>query len=125
MRLTPDVVSEQGPDNFRLKTETGHTYILEALLAGRWQDLYEFTLEPFELVDFEPFNYWNSTSPEVRCTKQKLCSLPTPEGRIVAVDREFKIHSARVNANGSGNSRRRYLRILREYFRLEVARPIY
>ncbi len=46
LRLTPDVVSDQGPDSFRLKTDAGQSFILEALLVGRWQDLYEFTLEP-------------------------------------------------------------------------------
>jgi N-hydroxyarylamine O-acetyltransferase len=93
LRLTPGVVNEQGSDSFRLRREAGPTYILEAVLAGRWQDLYSFTLEPFELVDYEPFNYWNSTSPHVRWTQQKICTIPTEGGRIVAVDLEFKIHS--------------------------------
>jgi N-hydroxyarylamine O-acetyltransferase len=123
MRLTPGVVSEQGPDSFRLRSETAHTYILEAMLAGRWQDLYEFTLEPFDLVDFEPFNYWNSTSSEVRWTKQKVCSLPTPEGRIVAVDWEFKIHSADLTQTVRAMSDEEYRRMLSQYFRLEIADP--
>ncbi len=120
MRLTPGVISEQGPDSFRLKTETGHTYILEAWLAGRWQDLYEFTLEPFDLVDYEPFNYWNSTSPDVRFTQQKLCTIPTQEGRVVAVDREFKIHSRDGTQTIRAESQAEYLRMLREYFGLEI-----
>ena len=123
MRLTPGVVSEQGPDSFRLRSETAHTYILEAMLVGRWQDLYEFTLEPFDLVDYEPFNYWNSTSPEVRWTKQKVCSLPTPEGRIVAVDWEFKIHSADLTQTVRAMSDEEYRRMLSQYFRLEIADP--
>ena len=76
MRLAPDEVCEQGPDSFRLKTETGHTYILQALLVGRWQDLYEFTLEPFDLIDYEPSNYWNSTSPHVRFTNRSSVRFP-------------------------------------------------
>lgn len=121
LRLTPRVVNEQGPDSFRLKTEAGHTYILEAMLAGRWQDLYEFTLEPFDLVDYEPFNYWNSTSPHVRFTQQKLCTIPTPEGRIVAVDMEFKIHTRDNTQAIRAENQAEYLRMLREYFGLEIA----
>jgi N-hydroxyarylamine O-acetyltransferase len=121
MRLTPDVVSEQGPDSFRLKTETGHTYILEALLAGRWQDLYEFTLEPFDLIDYEPFNYWNSTSPHVRFTQQKLCTIPTPEGRIVAVEMEFKIHGRQGTQTITAKTHKEYLELLRAHFGLEIA----
>ena len=121
LRLIPGVVSQQGPDRFRLRAEAGRTYVLEAMIAGRWQDLYSFTLEPFELVDFEPFNYWNSTSPEVRWTKQKVCSLPTPEGRIVAVDREFKFHSRDSTQTICANTDEEYRRMLLEFFRLEIA----
>lgn len=121
LRLTPGVVSEQGPDNFRLRTEAGHTYILEALLAGRWQDLYEFTLEPFDLVDYEPFNYWNSTSPHVRFTQQKLCTIPTKEGRIVAVDMEFKIHGRQGTQTITAKTHEEYLELLRAHFGLEIA----
>ena len=49
LRLTAGVVNEQGPDSFRLRAEPGPTYILETYLTGRWQDLYAFTLEPFDL----------------------------------------------------------------------------
>jgi N-hydroxyarylamine O-acetyltransferase len=120
VRLTPDVVNEQGPDSFRLKTETGQTYLLEAFLAGRWQDLYEFTLEPFDLVDYEPFNYWNSTSPHVRFTQQKLCTIPTPEGRIVAVDMEFKIHGRQGTQTIMAKTHEEYLELLRAHFGLEI-----
>lgn len=121
LRLTPGVVNEQGPDSFRLRTEAGANYILEAVLAGRWQDLYSFTLEPFELVDYEPFNYWNSTSPYVRWTQQKVCTIPTKEGRVVAVDMEFKIHSRENTQTIRAKTHEEYLRLLREYFGLEIA----
>ena len=112
MRLIPGVVNEQGPDSFRLRAEAGISYILEALLAGRRQSLYEFTLQPFELVDFEPFRYWNSTSPDVRWTKQKVCSLPTPEGRVVAGDREFKFYSLDSTQTIRANTDEEYRRML-------------
>jgi len=121
LRLTPGVLNEQGPDSFRLRAEPGPTYILEAFLAGRWQDLYAFTLEPFDLVDYEPFNYWNSTSPQVRWTQQKICTIPTADGRMVAVDREFKIHSRDSTQTILAGTHEEYLKLLREYFGLAIA----
>ena len=120
LRLTQGVVYEQGPDSFRLRAEPGPTYILEAFLTGRWQDLYVFTLEPFELVDYEPFNYWNSTSPHVRWTQQKVCTIPTKDGRIVAVDREFKIHTRGNTQTMLAKSHEEYLQLLHNYFGLEI-----
>ena len=49
--LTSDTVQEQGPDKFQLRAEAGPTYILGAMIGGRWQALYSFTLEPFFLAD--------------------------------------------------------------------------
>lgn len=121
LRLTPGVVNEQGPDSFRLREEAGPNYILEAVLAGRWQDLYSFTLEPFELVDYEPYNFWNSTSPNVRWTQQKICTIPPKEGRVVAVDGEFKIHTRESTQTIQAKTHEEYLRLLREYFGLEIA----
>jgi N-hydroxyarylamine O-acetyltransferase len=120
LHLTPGVVHEQGPDSFRLRGEAGPTYVLEALLAGRWQDLYSFTLEPFELVDYEPYNFWNSTSPDVRWTQQKVCTIPTNDGRVVAVDAEFKIHSRENTQTIQAKTNAEYLRLIRDYFGLEI-----
>ncbi len=120
LRLLPGRVKEQGPDTFRLREEPGQNYILEALLAGRWQDLYSFTLEPFELVDYEPYNFWNSTSPNVRWTQQKICTIPTKDGRVIAVDREFKIHSGENTQTVRAKTHEDYLRLIHEYFGLKI-----
>ena len=119
--LIPGVVREQGPDSFRLRRDSDSTYSLEATPTGRWQDLYAFTLEPYLLVDYEPFNYYNSTSPQAKWTQQKVCTIPTKDGRIVAVDWEFKIHSRGGTTTVKAESDEQYRRLLWEYFRLEIA----
>ena len=119
--LTSDVVHEQGPDKFKLRAEAGSTYILEAMLAGRWQDLYSFTLEPFLLADYEPYNYWNSTAPYVRWTQQKVCTIPTKEGRVMAVDMEFKIHTQESTQTLRARDYAEYVQFLHDYFGLEIA----
>lgn len=120
LRLTVGVVHQQGPDAFRLREEPGPIYVLEAWLAERWQDLYSFNLEPFDLIDYEPFNYWNSTSPHVRWTQQKVCTLPTKEGRIVAIDSDFKIHDRQGTRIIRAQTHDEYLRLIRDFFALEI-----
>ena len=120
MCLIPGVVSEQGPDRFRLRKDSESTYVLEAMPVGRWQDLYAFTLEPYLLVDYEPYNYYNSTSPQAKWTQQKVCTIPTKDGRIVAVDWEFKIHSAGNTKTIKVQSHEEYLNLLQQYFGLEI-----
>lgn len=109
--LASDVVHDQGPDKFQVRAEPGLMYILSAITAGRWQDLYSFTMEPFLLADYEPYNYWNSTSPDVRWTQQKVCTIPTKEGRVVAVDIKFKIHSRQNTQTIQAKTHEKYLRL--------------
>ena len=119
--LSADVPDKQGPDTFRLAIQDNSTYLLRALLGGRWQNLYSFSLEPFLLVDFEPYNYWNSTSREVRWTQQKVCSIPTRDGRVVSVDREFKIYGSENVDIVQAKTEAEYVIMLRKYFGLEIS----
>jgi N-hydroxyarylamine O-acetyltransferase len=119
VRLTPDVVDQQGPDTFRLR-KTGQTFALQKRLEGRWQDLYAFSLEPFLPVDYLPFNHWHSTSPQSQFTQRKICTIPTATGRIVAVDLEFKIRTQETTETIEATTMPEYLRLLHEYFGLEI-----
>ena len=105
----------QVPDKFQLRAKARSIYILKAMIAGRWQDLYSFTLEPFLLADYERYNYWNSTSPDVRWTQQKVCTIPTKEGRVMAVDMEFKIHAQETTHTIQAKNQVEYVHLLHEY----------
>jgi N-hydroxyarylamine O-acetyltransferase len=119
VRLTPDVVDQQGPDTFRLQ-KTAQAFVLQKVLEGHWQDLYAFTLEPFLPVDYLPFNHWHSTSPRSQFTQRKICTMPTATGRIVAVDLEFKIRTQEVTETIQATTLPEYLHLLHKYFGLAI-----
>ncbi|HEY5865823.1 MAG TPA: arylamine N-acetyltransferase [Candidatus Tectomicrobia bacterium] len=120
LRLTPDVVDQQGPDTFCLRSEAGQVFCLQKVREGHWHDLYAFTLEPYLPVDYVPLNYWNSTSPDSLFTQKKICTMPTITGRIVAVDTEFTIHTHEITHTIQARSPTEYIQLLQEYFGLEI-----
>lgn len=120
LRLTPDVVTPQGPDTFRLRQEAEQTFALQKVLAGHWQDLYVFTLEPFLPVDYLPLNHWHSTSPHSQFTQRKICTMPTATGRVVAVDMEFTIHTGQTTHRRQVQSLTEYVQWLEQYFGLKI-----
>jgi arylamine N-acetyltransferase len=71
-------------------------------------------------------NYSGSRKPSLltlkglHWTQQKICGNPTPEGRIVAVDREFKIHSRQGTQTIQAETDDEYSQLLREYFHLDI-----
>jgi N-hydroxyarylamine O-acetyltransferase len=62
---------------------------LEVMAEGRWKKEYAFTLQPRELSDFAGMCHYHQTSPESHFTRQRICSLATPEGRITLSDEKL------------------------------------
>ena len=60
--------------------------IVQRKLADQtWKSLYQFTL-PHALEDFEPRCQWQQTSPDSHFVQQRICTLPTRDGRITLSD---------------------------------------
>ena len=61
--------------------------IVQRQLAGQpWKSQYQFTLKPYRLEDFEARCQFQQTSPESHFTRQRVCTLRTPDGRITLSD---------------------------------------
>jgi len=61
---------------------------LEAMVEDKWKRQYVFTLQPRELSEFAGMCHYHQTSPESHFTRQPICSLATPEGRMTLSDEE-------------------------------------
>lgn len=87
------VAVKQDHDTYRLILENGE-YIVQAQMPGGWDDLYSFNLDRFELVDFVPANWFNSTSPDSIFTQKTLLMRHTDDGRILLVDDFLRVFKA-------------------------------
>src|ERR1700676_5275614 len=68
---------------------TDAVFGLEVLAEGKWKTEYAFTLQPRELSDFAGMCHYHQTSPESHFTRQRICSLATPEGRLTLSDNQL------------------------------------
>jgi N-hydroxyarylamine O-acetyltransferase len=85
-----DVAVNQDHDTYRLIVRNGE-YIAQALMPEGWDNLYSFNLDRFELCDFVPANWFNSTSPDSIFTQKRLIMRHTDTGRIILVDDHLRI----------------------------------
>jgi N-hydroxyarylamine O-acetyltransferase len=67
-------------------TSAGRGFAVEKLAEDKWTRKYAFTLQPHELSDFSGMCHYHQTSPESHFTRQRICSMATPEGRITLSD---------------------------------------
>jgi N-hydroxyarylamine O-acetyltransferase len=86
LRLKPELEQEQSSGRFRI-VQVGDLMIMQRLRPGEfWKSLYRFTLTPRQLSDFAPRCEFQQTSPESHFTRQRICTLPTKNGRITLSD---------------------------------------
>jgi N-hydroxyarylamine O-acetyltransferase len=84
LRLNSRTEQQQDGRMYRVATVPSEEGVLgvEALAEGKWKRQYTFTLQPRELSEFAGMCHYHQTSPESHFTRQQICSLATPGGRI-------------------------------------------
>ena len=86
LRMKPELEQEQGRHRFRI-VKVGDVMIVQRQMdGGPWKSQYQFTQRAHKLEDFEERCRYQQTSPDSHFTQQRLCTVPTREGRITLSD---------------------------------------
>jgi len=86
LRMRATVEQSQIGRVYRL-TEVGGVFVLEVIAVDKWRREYSFTLRPRQLSEFAAMCHYHQTSPKSHFTRKRICSRPTPEGRITLSDK--------------------------------------
>lgn len=123
--LLPVPMTEQPMQQYRRKyrliEEAPGLRVLQWACDDSWIDLYAFSLEPQEPVDFEIANYYVSTHPDSVFVRTLTVQLISPERRQVLRNRELTVETATATETEAIDSERTLLEILRSNFGLQVA----
>lgn len=79
--LVADVEQATPHEPFRLREDAGE-WRLQIRIGDEWRTCYRFDLQPQLAVDYEPVNWWVSTSPASHFTQGVTCARVLPEGRL-------------------------------------------
>lgn len=81
-------VSRQHAWSFRVSDENG-LRVLQSARGGQWEDLYAFTLEPQQRVDYELMSHYTSTHPSSPFTQILTAQRIAPDVRRILRNREY------------------------------------
>ncbi len=82
LRLVSELEQQDAAGSFRL-IDAGERWRLERRQSDRsWHPQYDFSLLPRRLSDFAGMCRYHQTSPDSHFTRNRVCSLATPDGRI-------------------------------------------
>lgn len=112
-----DVSVKQFAETFKLIFNDGD-YVLQVLIKETWSNLYSFRLNPYLPIDYEPLNHYIAKFHPF-LTHNRVCTLPTSEGRIILNNNELKIRRFGQN-QATVIPKSEYLATLKEYFNIDL-----
>jgi len=84
--LKPGIEQIDPAGTFRLAAYSDRFRMERADDTGTWKPQYSFSLQSRRLEEFAGMCHYHQTSPDSSFTRQRICSLATPEGRITLSD---------------------------------------
>ncbi len=74
--------------SFRVKPQ-GRFRVLQSMIQNTWTDLYIFSLEPQEWVDYKMANHYVSTHPDSKFTQMLILQIHTKNSQITLKEKEI------------------------------------
>jgi N-hydroxyarylamine O-acetyltransferase len=105
----------EGEDHAR-----GGAWVLQHFEEQQWKSQYRFSLQPHALSDFSEMCYYHQTSPASHFTRQRICSLATPTGRISLSDLRLIVTMHGKRTEQLLTSQEQYTAALAEQFGIVV-----
>ena len=81
LRLVSELEQQDAAGSFRL-IDVGERWRLERRQPDLWHVQYDFSLQPRRLSEFAGMCRYHQTSPDSHFTRNRVCSLATPDGRV-------------------------------------------
>ncbi len=105
---------------YRIIAKDGRLTLMQGENNGEWKAQYRFTLQPYTYADYAEMCHYHQTSPQSHFTRQRICSLATPDGRLSLSDRRL-ITTTRYGSRQERvlEDEREYLTLLRDYFGIQ------
>lgn len=89
--LDYDGIQPSPHEAFRISREPG-SHLLQACVAGDWQPLYRFSLEPQTFADHMMANWFVSTHPASRFVSQLIAGRADSDGRHALLNNRYNRH---------------------------------
>ncbi len=107
LRYAPEISGQRG-----LPVQTASEF--------QWRMLYDFTEQPRQLADFADMCRYHQTSPQSHFTRNRVCSILTPTGRITLTGTRLVITEDGTRREWPLATPEEYDTALQQYFRIQL-----
>ena len=110
---------KQIANTYRFGWHEKYGYVLHKEEENNFMPMYAFTLEECTFDDLLMSNHFTSTFPGAFFTMVKVCTMPTPDGRLTLFNDMFKILKNGQVTERKLTTEEEFKEVLREYFKLD------
>ncbi len=111
-----EVEQEQLSGRFRIVPLRDVMIVQRQFADQPWKSQYQFALKSHQLTDFEARCQFQQTSPDSHFTRQRVCTLPTENGRITLSELKLITTTEQGREEGMLQSEDEWRAALLEYF---------
>jgi N-hydroxyarylamine O-acetyltransferase len=105
---------------YRLEAQGEYTLLWQREAGGSPERQYRFTVQPRRFNDFEGMCRYHQTSPESSFTRQRICTLAVPGGRLTMADSRLIVTLDGRRTEREVSEGEEYERILRDLFGINL-----
>ena len=120
LRLDVRDPQEQNGEFYRIIESDDHL-VVERLEGELWKPQYRFTLQPYNLGDFDEMCRYHQTSPESPFTQKRVCTKATHSGRITVSNMRFIVTDRGAKQERELVNQDEWTLALREHFGIELS----
>ncbi len=100
--------------------EENEYVLLESKDQKRFEKKYLFTLQPKKIPEFYDQCYWKQNHPDSYFVKNKICTIPTPDGRKTLFNSKYIVKSGGLRTHTSIQSSQHESAILQQEFGISI-----
>lgn len=120
LKLELETVQEDERGQFRIEKHD-ETYLrVSKYHVDQWVPEYIFTETPRAYNEYADMCHYHQTSPDSHFTKQRMCTLPTQEGRVTISKNKIKITRGEEVTEDIFTDEAAYHQALKQYFNIEL-----
>ena len=123
LRLCEDV-QRQSSGVYRLEIGSPYALFLQRAPDQSWAIEHRFTLETYALTDFVDRCRYHQSSPDSHFTRQRVCTLATPDGRLTLSEQRLIVTRSGQRQEHAIPDEHAYLAALHEHFDIRLPEPV-
>jgi N-hydroxyarylamine O-acetyltransferase len=121
LRLDSREEQIEGRQAFRIdEGEDGRRILARRGEDGEWKPVYRLSLRPYVYADYAEMCRFHQTSPDSHFTRNQICSLATPDGRLTLSGRKLITTRNEKREEREMADDREYAEALRRHFGIET-----